>query len=257
MTENLPPPSREHPQPEYTRITESKFWGSFHYAFSGIMYATRTQLNMRVHLVIAALVLIATMLLRLERIYVIAVIVMIVIVLSLELFNTAIEAIVDLLTVAHHPLAKTAKDAAAGAVFIASVGAVLVGYLVFYQGIQQSGPRVYTAVAAVPANVVLVMFAVVLIGAILAKAFTGRGTPFQGGSVSGHTALAFAAATGLALIFHERPLVAVLAYFIAFLVAQSRVEARIHNVFEVSWGAVLGSLLALTVFLLARPGGVL
>jgi diacylglycerol kinase (ATP) len=51
--------------------------------------------------------------------------------------------------------------------------------------------------------------------------------------------------------------VAVLAYFVAFLVAQSRVEARIHNVFEVSWGAVLGSLLALAVFLLARPGGVL
>ncbi len=95
-----------------------------------------------------------------------------------------------------------------------------------------------------------------LIGAILAKAFTGKGTPFQGGAVSGHTALAFAAATGLALIIHS-PLVAVLAYFIAFLVAQSRVEARIHNVFEVSWGAALGSLLALAVFVLARPGGVL
>jgi diacylglycerol kinase (ATP) len=256
MTENLPPPSREHSQPEYARITESKFWGSFHYAFSGIMYATRTQLNMRIHLLIAAGVLIVAMLLHLERIYIVALIVMIVIVLSLELFNTAIEAVVDLLTVAHHPLAKTAKDAAAGAVFIASVGAVLVGYLVFYQGIQQGGQRVYTAVASVPANVVLIMFAVVLIGTILAKAFTGRGTPFQGGAVSGHTALAFAAATGLALYF-PRPLVAVLAYFVAFLVAQSRVEARIHTVFEVTWGAVLGSLLALAVFLLARPGIVL
>lgn len=256
MTENLPPPSREHPQPEYTRITESKFWGSFHYAFSGIMYAARTQPNMRIHLLIAAAVLIVAMLLHLERIYIVALIVMIVIVLSLELFNTAIEAVVDLLTVAHHPLAKTAKDAAAGAVFIASVGAVLVGYLVFYQGIQQGGQRVYTAVASVPANVVLVMFGVVLIGTILAKAFSGRGTPFQGGAVSGHTALAFAAATGLAFYF-PRPLVWVLAYFVAFLVAQSRVEARIHSVFEVTWGAVLGSLLALAVFLLARPGIVL
>ena len=182
MTENLPPPSREHPLPEYARITESKFWGSFHYAFSGIMYATRTQPNMRIHLLIAAAVLIVAMLLHLERIYIVALIVMIVIVLSLELFNTAIEAVVDLLTVAHHPLAKTAKDAAAGAVFIASVGAVLVGYLVFYQGIQQGGQRVYTAVTSVPANVVLIMFAVVLIGTILAKAFSGRGTPFPGRS---------------------------------------------------------------------------
>lgn len=255
MTENLPPPSREHPR-EYTRITETKFWSSFHFAFSGIMYATRTQPNMRVHLVIAAMVLIATMLLRLDRLYVIAVIVSIVIVLTLELLNTAIEAVVDLLTVAHHPLAKTAKDAAAGAVFIGSVGAVLIGYLVFYQGIQQGGPRVYSAVAAVPANVALIMFAIVLIGAILAKAFTGRGTPFQGGAVSGHTALAFAAATFLALLV-QRPLVAVMAFFVAFLVGQSRVEARIHNTFEVAWGAALGSLLALGIYLLAKHAGML
>lgn len=252
---DLPPPSREHP-PEYTRITESKFWSSFHYAFSGILYATRTQPNMRVHLVIAALVLIATMLLRLDRIYIIALIVTIMIVLSLELLNTAVEAVVDLLTVAHHPLAKTAKDAAAGAVFVASTGAVFVGYLVFYQGIQQGGQRVYAAVGAVPANVALVMIVVAVIGTIFAKVFIGGGTPFQGGAISGHTALAFAAATALALYF-QRPLVAVLAYFVALLVAQSRVEARIHSVFEVSWGAALGSLLALAIFLLARPHGVL
>lgn len=252
---DLPPPSREHP-PEYTRITESKFWSSFHFAFSGILYATRTQPNMRVHLVIAALVLVATMLLRLDRLYIIAIIITIVIVLSLELLNTAVEAVVDLLTVAHHPLAKTAKDAAAGAVFVASTGAMFVGYLVFYQGIQQGGQRVYAAVGAVPANVALVIIVVAVIGTIFAKVFIGRGTPFQGGAISGHTALAFAAATGLALYF-QRPLVAVLAYFVALLVAQSRVEARIHNVFEVSWGAALGSLLALAIFLLARPHGVL
>jgi diacylglycerol kinase (ATP) len=70
--------------------------------------------------------------------------------------------------------------------------------------------------------------------------------------VSGHTALAFAASTGLAL-FYQRPLVAVLAYFVAFLVAQSRVEARIHSAFEVTWGAILGTLVALAVFLLVRP----
>jgi diacylglycerol kinase (ATP) len=46
--------------------------------------------------------------------------------------------------------------------------------------------------------------------------------------------------------------VAVMAFFIAFLVAQSRVEARIHNAFEVTWGAVLGSLVALTVYLFVR-----
>ena len=245
-------PREHHAEHEYVRITESKFWSSFHYAFSGIVYTVRTQPNMRVHLFIAALVLIATLVLRLDRIYVAAVVITIVIVLALELMNTAVEAVVDLLTVVHHPLAKTAKDAAAGAVFVAAVGAVIVGYLVFYQGIQQGGPRVYEAVAQVPANVVLVALTLAAIGTLFAKAWAGRGTPFQGGAVSGHTALAFAAATGLALIF-QRPLVAVLAYFMAFLVAQSRVEARIHTTFEVAWGAILGALVALAVYLLARP----
>jgi diacylglycerol kinase (ATP) len=238
-------------EPQYARIAETKFWSSFHYAFSGIMYAVRTQPNMRVHLIVAACVLLATLVLRLGRLYVIAIVLTIVLVLALELVNTAIEAVVDLLTVAHHPLAKTAKDAAAGAVLVATIGAVIVGYLVFYQGIQQSGTLVYDALAQVPANVVLVILALVAIATLFAKAWTGRGSPLQGGAVSGHTALAFAAATGIALMF-QRPLVAVLAFFIAFLVAQSRVEARIHTAFEVTWGAVLGGLVALAVYLLVR-----
>lgn len=242
---------REHPEPGYVRITETKFWSSFHYAFAGIMYAVRTQPNMRVHLVAAALVLLATLVLRIERIYIIAIVLTIVAVLALELINTAIEAVVDLLTVAHHPLAKTAKDAAAGAVLIATIGAVIVGYLTFYHGIQQSGTVVYDALAQVPANVVLVVLVLVSIATIFAKAWAGRGSPLQGGAVSGHTALAFGLSTAIALMF-QRPLVAVMAFFIAFLVAQSRVEARIHTAFEVTWGAVLGSLVALTVYLFVR-----
>jgi diacylglycerol kinase (ATP) len=172
-------------------------------------------------------------------------------VLALELLNTAIEAIVDLLTVAHHPLAKTAKDASAGAVLIAALAAVVCGYLIFYQGITGGGARVYEAVAAVPANVAIIILSVSAIAVIFAKAWTGRGSALQGGAVSGHAALAFAAATLLALLY-QRPLAAILAYFIAFLTAQSRVESRIHSVFEVLWGGILGTLVALAIFVLVR-----
>jgi diacylglycerol kinase (ATP) len=108
-----------------------RFWESFNHAVNGITYATRTQRNMRAHFIVALLVLIAALLLRLDRYYVVALIITIAFVLSLELINTSVEAIVDLLTVAHHPLAKTAKDTAAGAVLVASIAAVFVGYLVF------------------------------------------------------------------------------------------------------------------------------
>jgi diacylglycerol kinase (ATP) len=243
-------------EPSYTRINENKLWRSFNHAFEGIMYAARTQPNMRTHLVIAALVLLASLWLRLDRFYLVALIILIAMVLALELVNTAVEAMVDLLTVAHHPLAKTAKDATAAAVLIASVAAVVSGYLIFYQGIINGGQRVFQAVEGVPANLAFIILGVVAIAAIIAKAWTGRGSPLQGGAVSGHAALAFAAATMLTF-FYQKPLAAILAYFVAFLVAQSRVEARIHNAFEVLWGAVLGTVAALAIYLLVRPHVVL
>lgn len=244
------------PAPHYLPVERSRFMRSFHHAFEGIIYATRTQRNMRVHFIIAALVLLATLILRLDRYYVVATIILIAIVLSLELMNTAIESIVDLLTVAHHPLAKSAKDAAAGAVLVAAAGAVLAAYLIFYQGVMSGGASVFAAVKAVPANVALIVLALVAIGTIFAKAWVGRGSALQGGAVSGHAALAFAAATMLT-IFYQKPLAAILAYLMAFLVAQSRVEARIHQPFEVLWGAILGIVFSLVIYVLVRPHVVL
>ncbi len=228
-----------------------RFWRSFNHAFDGIMYAARTQPNMRAHLVISLLVVLAALLLRLDRDYVVGLIVLIALVLALELVNTAVEAVVDLLTATHHPLAKTAKDAAAGAVLVASLAAIVVGYLVFYQGIINGGQRVYAAVASVPSNVAFVVLFAVAIITIFAKAWVGRGSALQGGAISGHAGLAFAAATLLAFLY-QRPLAALLAYFIAFLVAQSRVEAKIHRTSEAVAGAVLGTVVALAIYLLAR-----
>ena len=75
---------------------------------------------MRLHLVAAALVLAATLYLRLQRPYVIGIVVTVAVVLAFELVNTAVEALVDLMTETHHPLAKVAKDASAGAVLVVS-----------------------------------------------------------------------------------------------------------------------------------------
>ena len=248
-----PDERREQPAPPaYAPIAESKFWRSFHHAFEGIMYAARTQSNMRIHLGIALLVLVALLFMRLDRYYVVAIIILIAMVLALELINTAMESLVDLLTVAHHPLAKSAKDAAAGAGLVASLASVAVGYLVFYQGIINGGQRVFFAVQNVNTNVAFIILALVAIATIFAKAWVGRGSALQGGAVSGHAAVAFAAATLLAFLY-QRPLAALLGYGVAFLVAQSRVEGRIHSAWEVLWGAILGTTVALAVFLLVRP----
>jgi diacylglycerol kinase (ATP) len=238
------------------RITEARLWSSFHYAFAGIVYATRTQPNMRTHLVLGALVLLATLYLRLQRLYVVTIILLIGFVIALELVNTAIESVVDLMTVAHHPLAKIAKDTAAGAVLVASVVAAVVGYLIFYEGITANGNRVYTAVAQAPPNIVFITLGIVAIGTIFAKAYMGRGSILQGGAVSGHAALAFSGATLIALLAPSL-LVAVIAFFLAFLVSQSRVEAGIHSTLEVFLGAVLGAGVSYAIFLFIRAPHVL
>jgi diacylglycerol kinase (ATP) len=238
--------------PKAKRISDSRLWSSFNYAFAGILYATRTQRNMRVHLAAAALALFFTLYLRLERAYVAVVVIVIALVLALELLNTAIEAVVDLMTVAHHPLAKVAKDASAAAVLVASMAALIVGYLAFYEGITRAGAQVSVAVASVPRNLVVVVIALVGIATIFAKALAGgRGSPLQGGAVSGHAALAFAGATLIALL-NRTLVVGLLAYFLALLVSQSRVEGGIHTVREVIYGGVLGLVVSGTVFLLCQ-----
>ncbi len=238
--------------PNVKRVHDNAIWAAFDYAFAGILYATRTQRNMRIHLVAGSLALFATLYLRLERAYVAVVVIVIALVIALELVNTAMEAIVDLMTVAHHPLAKIAKDASAGAVLVVSMAAVIVGYLAFYEGVTHAGANVAAAVASVPRNYVFVTLALVGIGTIFAKAYAGkRGTPLQGGAISGHAALAFAGATIIAYLGHTL-VVALLAYFLAFLVSQSRVEGGIHNVWEVTYGAMLGTGVSVALFLFVR-----
>jgi diacylglycerol kinase (ATP) len=238
--------------PSVKRVSDSRLYRSFHYAFQGILYATRTQLNMRIHLVIAAVALFAALYLRLERAYVAILVMVIALVIAFELFNTAIEAVVDLMTVAHHPLAKVAKDAAAAAVLVVSMGALIVGYLAFYEGIAASGASVAAAVGGVPRNLAIVTIFVVGIATIFVKALAGgRGTVLQGGAVSGHAALAFAGATTIALL-SQNAVVGLLAFFLALLVSQSRVEGGIHSLREVALGGVLGTCVSYALFLLVR-----
>jgi len=96
-------------------------------AARGIAHAWRTQKNLRIQAILAAAALVAAGLLRLPLAYVAVLVLTIALVLSLEVMNTAVEALVDLASPEIHPLARAAKDAAAGAVLVGAVGALGVG----------------------------------------------------------------------------------------------------------------------------------
>ncbi len=95
----------------------------FGYAFAGLAAAWRTQRNVRIHALIAVIVLVAAAALRVPSWGWAVLALAIAVVFAVELLNTALEAVVDLASPGEHPLAKRAKDIAAGAVLIASFGA--------------------------------------------------------------------------------------------------------------------------------------
>ncbi len=104
---------------------------SFRSAFSGLGHGLRTQRNLRIHLALAALAIIAGLLLGLSAVEIAVVVALISLVLAMELLNTALEALVDIVTPEYHPLAKRAKDLAAAAVLVTALGALVVGALLF------------------------------------------------------------------------------------------------------------------------------
>jgi diacylglycerol kinase (ATP) len=104
---------------------------SFGYAFAGLGYCFRTQRNFRIHIAIAIVATLAGLLLGLAWVEWALLAVMVVLVLAAEMVNTMIESLVDLVTAQYHPLARVAKDVAAGIVLLMAIGSVVVGVLIF------------------------------------------------------------------------------------------------------------------------------
>ncbi|MDD6155076.1 MAG: diacylglycerol kinase family protein [Eubacteriales bacterium] len=104
---------------------------SFGYAFQGIWNTIREERNIKIHLAATALVVIFGSILHISKMEWFVCAIFIGLVISLELVNTAVEAVVDLATEERKPLAKKAKDAAAGAVLAAAICAAFVGLVIF------------------------------------------------------------------------------------------------------------------------------
>jgi diacylglycerol kinase (ATP) len=226
---------------------------SFNFAFEGIIHVLRTQRNMRIHFLVAAAVLVIAIVEDVSKLELIALLLAIAFVLIAEMINTAIEGAIDVATSSFDPMAKLAKDIAAGAVLIAAINAVAVGYLVFSGKTANSTARLIDRVRDAPAELTIVAFVIVVIVVIGVKAWTGRGTPLRGGLPSGHAALAFAGWIALTYVTGQshRFLVSTIAFVLALLVAQTRVESGVHSSLEVLLGGLLGALTTLALFQLS------
>ena len=110
---------------------KQKLINSFKYAITGIFTAFKTEQNMKIHLLITILVIIFAIVFKITKLEWTLCIIAIAIVFMAELFNTAIETIVDMITQEKNEKAKIAKDVSAGAVLISAIGAAIVGNIIF------------------------------------------------------------------------------------------------------------------------------
>jgi diacylglycerol kinase (ATP) len=223
---------------------------SFNFAFEGIIHVLRTQRNLRIHFAIAFAVLILALIVNVTKMELIALLISVTFVLIAEMLNTAVEAAIDIATTSFDPMAKLAKDIAAGAVLIAAINALAVGYIVFSGKVADRSANLLDRLRHEPAELTLVALVLTILIVIATKAYTGRGTPLRGGVPSGHAAVAFAGWTAATYTAGEshRFLVSSIALIMAFLVAQTRVESGVHSALEVTYGALVGALATLVVF---------
>jgi diacylglycerol kinase (ATP) len=134
-------------------------------------------------------------------------------------------------------------------VLIASVGALMLAYLILYPALRNAIAGRQWRLAKAPHDVVaFVSLAVVIILVIILKAFVGRGEPLRGGMPSGHAAVSFSIWIA-ALYLSDSLSIVVLTFMLASMVSWSRWSSGIHKLIEVVAGALLGSGVTLLFFL--------
>ena len=203
------------------------------------MHALHVDWHMRYIGLCGAVALMVSVFANSTRVEILLLCVAITLVVMAELFNRAIEALVDLVSPEVHPMARVAKDVAAAGVLVAIVCGLLIVAGVFTQAEAVDALR---GLGGRPAphflHVLLVGVLTVIVAALLAKLWQGHWNLARGGMISAHSALAFFCFVSVCFLTTDIVIWA-LALVPAVLVAQSRVESGIHNVREVLIGAAV------------------
>ena len=219
---------------------------SFNAAFVGFILVIRTQKNMRYHFLAALFIIMVSIILNVSKVEIMVLAITITLVLVAEMFNTAMESLVNIVKVKYHPLAKLIKDISAAAVLTTAINAIVIGYMIFSTKRPFNLGYGVARLKNTPVDITFISLIVVLTVVIVGKAISRRGTPLRGGMPSGHAALAFSMWT-IIVLFSKSILISLLVFFMAFLIARSRIHRKIHNVWEVIAGSLLGIIVTLLI----------
>ncbi len=238
---------KEPTMPGETELSGFSIIRSFNAAIEGILYAFKTQRNVKIHFFATAIIILLSVFLSVSKIELILILITITVVFIAEMFNTAVEIVVNYIVARYHPLARIAKDIAAGAVLFAAVNAMVVGFLIFFDRIKTPALTTIVFITRNDIYVAIAALTLTVIAVIVIKAIRGTGTPLRGGLPSGHAAIAFGVWTIITFITKD-PLVSVLTGLLAGLIAISRIRQKVHTFLEVAAGVSLGIGIAALLF---------
>jgi diacylglycerol kinase (ATP) len=213
---------------------------SANFAIEGILHAAKTQKHLRYHFYAAAAVLTLSYALGVTKDEFLVISLAVIAVLVAEMLNTAVEAVVDLLSPETHERARQAKDIAAGAVLITAFGSAIIGYIILFPYIRDFFEDGGYLTKHSNEEVSVIAFVLILILVVLIKAYLGKGHPLSGGMPSGHSALAFSVWMSVTCTTGNF-FASLLTFMLALMVAQSRLATRTHRAREVVIGGVLGA----------------
>jgi len=216
-------------------------------ATEGIIEAARTQRHLKFHLLVAFVVLFGCFLIGVEKFEFIAIALITLLVIVAEMFNSALEVVVDLTSPEKNEKARIAKDIAAGAVLITAVGALIIGYLIlwpYFIRIIQNG---FWIAKHYPENIALLAVIIIMLLVIMLKAYLGRGHPLKGGCPSGHAAVAFSIWISITYISTDS-LVWIISLILALIIASSRLMKQIHSILDIVLGSAIGILTTMALY---------
>jgi len=224
-----------------------RWFESANNAIEGILQATKNQRHIRFHLVSAFIILLFCFAIGLEKNEFIMITIASLLVIVAEMFNTSIEVVVDILSPQKTELARIAKDIAAGAVLVVSVGALIIGYLILWPYLIKLFSEGFWIHEHAPENIAILAVIINMLIVIWLKVNFGKGIPLRGGLLSGKASILFSILVSISFMTDNR-LILLLFLILFILIILGRTNYNFRSFSGAFLGAGLGVMVTVTLF---------
>lgn len=244
---------REENLKKLKNVKNKNFVTALHHSIDGVIKAFKTERNLRIDYLCAVCVLLAGIILGLDKTEFVCLCLTVGFVIFSEMMNSVAEYIVDLVTDKYDDRAKAAKDIAAGGVLISSTISVIVAYFLFADKLQNATTSVITTIVSSNSYILFTIIFMMVILFVILKGFLGRGEEYAHSGPSLRIALAFGLTT-YACIITRSYLVGAVCGILSLMIFGMKVTNTKARTINMIYSALLGIIIVLVVYQLVLIG---